>query len=89
MQKEAKGDGGRLNVVSSRLVFNLKFDIVSGAVVKFKSRLVARGFEDDRNDIELRSTTLSEAGFRAVLEHAVQNQCGIGLGDIRGAFLRG
>ena len=46
-------EGGKLNLISSRWIFKRKID--KDQQVKYKARLVVRGFQD-RNEYELRET---------------------------------
>ena len=45
-KKLQKDSSKSLNLISSKLVFTLKFSILNGTLTKAKSRLVCRGFED-------------------------------------------
>lgn len=55
------------NIVTSRIVFTIKMDVVSGGLSKLKSRWVSRGFEDLRSHLVCRSYTLSEPSLTMLL----------------------
>ena len=77
------------NVISSRWLENVKED-QSGKIVKFKSRLVIRGFEDKQVDfLQKDAPTVDKNSVKMLLQYAVNNGYDVFSGDISTAFLQG
>ncbi|KAJ1525556.1 hypothetical protein ONE63_010361 [Megalurothrips usitatus] len=76
------------NVISSKWVFKLKTD-ASGTPVRYKARLVARGFNQQHgvDYFEVFSPTVSFSSFRLLLVLAVKNDWSIEHLDVKTAFL--
>ena len=77
------------HVVSARVVYTIKINHTDGSIQKGKARIVARGFEDQRQKLQKSSYTISERGLSTILHHAVQNQHYPHSGDVTCAFLQG
>ncbi len=76
--------------ITSRYVFKIKTD-EKGAISKFKTRLVARGFTQTygQDYFEVFSPTLRMDSIRFLISTAVQNQMKIQHLDVETAFLNG
>ena len=82
-------DGGKLNLVSSRWIFKRKIN--KNGQVKYKARLVIRGFQD-RNEYELRETYAPVsrlAVIRSALAIINKQDLDVVQLDVKTAFLNG
>ena len=77
------------NLVSSRWLDNVKED-QDGRIVKIKSRLVIRGFEDQQLEyLQKDAPTVDKVDVRLLLQYAINNHYDVFSGDITTAFLQG
>ena len=79
------------NVISSRMVYTIKFSVESGKLIKAKSRWVARGFEDKRlgSGLMTKCHTVDEESLMVLLTLACTRKWCIHSTDITCAFLQG
>ena len=77
------------NLISSRWLYNVK-DNSEGKIVKFKTRLVIRGFQDNQlSSLQKDSPTVDKRSLRELLQFAVNHHYDIYSADISTAFLQG
>ena len=77
------------NLISSKWIQNVKYN-ASGRIVKFKSRLVIRGFQDQQlESLQKDSPTVDKASVRQLLQFAANHKYDVYCGDISTAFLQG
>ncbi len=76
-------------MVTSRMVLAVKLNLANNTVQRFKARWVARGFQDQREDLDTASETLSHVGMMSLVQASVQYGFRLGLLDYHCAFLQG
>ena len=77
------------NVISSKWIQNVK-ENQSGRIIKFKSRLVIRGFQDSQLELlQTDSPTVDKVSIRQLLQFASNHKYDVYSGDISTAFLQG
>ncbi|CAD7923441.1 unnamed protein product [Amoebophrya sp. A120] len=88
-QRDERPEGEDVSVVSSRIVFTLKFS--AGQFTKAKMRWCAKGYMDRRLEegLEKRCHTVADSSILVVLHWLAKNKHYAHLADIAQAFLRG
>lgn len=75
--------------MDSRVVYTIKINHRDGEISKCKTRIVVKGFQEFRQNLQRACYTVTDLGFNAILNHAVKNQYIPLNGDVTCAFLQG
>ena len=75
--------------MDSRVVFTVKINHRDGVISKCKTRIVVKGFQEFRQNLQRACYTVSDLAFNTILNHAAKHQYVPLNGDVTCAFLQG